>query len=175
MGRVPAMTVTATVMLCFWGVLDASHGVAEESARVSFKSPAEDKYTQQQNIEVGDMPNHVVRSFELHRTYSDNEPVINGLRLVEEWDRGIADYVKANGRGTVYSTYLMENGDKFFARTALLVQTDSERLIASNVGIITGGTGKFAGMQGIVRMSTGIEAKTKVNYSQTEIEYSIGR
>jgi len=30
-------------------------------------------------------------------------------------------------------------------------------------------------MQGIVRMSTTIEAKTKVNYSQTEIEYSIGR
>jgi hypothetical protein len=69
----------------------------------------------------------------------------------------------------------MENGDKFFARTALLVQTDSERLVVSNVGIVTGGTGKFAGMQGIVRMSTTIEAKTKVNYSQTEIEYSITR
>jgi hypothetical protein len=174
MGRV-AMAVTATVALCLWGVLDVSHGVAEESARVSFKSPAEDKYTQHQTIEVGDMPNHVLRSFELHRTYSDNEPVINGLRLVEEWDRGIADYVKTNGSGTVYSTYLMENGDKFFARTALLVQTDSERLVVSNVGIVTGGTGKFAGMQGIVRMSTTIEAKTKVNYSQTEIEYSISR
>jgi hypothetical protein len=49
MGRVPAMTVTATVALCLGGVLDASHGVAEESAWVSFKSPAEDKYTQQQN------------------------------------------------------------------------------------------------------------------------------
>jgi hypothetical protein len=96
MGRVPVMAVTATVVLCLWGVLDVSHGVAEESARVSFKSPAEDKYTQQHNIEVGDMPDHVVRSFELHRTYSDNEPVISGLRLVEEWDRGIADYVKTN-------------------------------------------------------------------------------
>src|SRR5580704_1833275 len=55
----------------------------------------------------------------------NNEPVINGLRLVEEWDRGITDYVDANGSGTIYSTYLMKNGDKCFPGTALLVQTDS--------------------------------------------------
>jgi hypothetical protein len=149
---------------------------AEENQRVSFTAPAEDNYTRQQNIDVGDMPRHVVRSFELHRTFpADKAPVINGIRITDEWDRGIADYVNANGSGTVYSEYLMENGDKFFDRTALVVETTPEKLNATNVGIITGGTGQLAGMRGIIRMTTTIDANGGVNETRTDIEYSIAK
>jgi hypothetical protein len=68
------------------------------------------------------VPNHIVRINEIHRTYSNNAPVISGLKLVEEWDRTIADYIGTNGSGTTYIVYVMENGDRFFARAALLVQ-----------------------------------------------------
>ena len=161
---------------CLALVLTAGSAVAQQKDRVSFKAPAEDKYTQQQNIAVGDIPGHIVRSFEIYRTFpANNAPVINGIKLIAEWDRGIADYVDANGSGTVYSVYMMDDGDKFFDRTTLLVQTTSEKLVATNVGIITGGTGRFAGMQGIVRMSTTIDPKAGVSETETTIEYSVGK
>src|ERR1700674_3504213 len=89
--------------------------------------------TQQLNIDVGDVLNHIVRINEIHRIYPNNAPVINGLKLVETWSRTIADYIDGNGSGTSYSVYLMENGDKFFDRTSLLVQNTSGKLTAANV------------------------------------------
>ena len=36
------------------------------------------RYTQQHTIDVGDVPGHQVRVFEVRRTYPSNPPVING-------------------------------------------------------------------------------------------------
>ena len=44
---------------------------------------ANSKYTQQHVIDVGDVPGHQVRLFEVHRTYPKNPPTINGLKIVE--------------------------------------------------------------------------------------------
>jgi hypothetical protein len=143
---------------------------------VSFKAVAENsKITQQKNIEIGDVPDHVVRIFEAHRTYPSNPPVINGLSIIEEWDRGSADYIDDNGPVTVqYTVYVMENGDRFFARLAEVVQTTAlGDVTATYVGHITGGTGRLVGIQGIVRGAAHINFKTGFNENQTEIEYSI--
>ena len=69
----------------------------------------------------------------------------------------------------------MENGDKFFARSASLVQTVAGKLSATQVGNITGGTGKFAGMQGILR--TTVNFNPTAGYAETsgDIEYSINK
>jgi hypothetical protein len=69
----------------------------------------------------------------------------------------------------------MENGDKFFSRQTVTVQSNSGKLNASVVGYITGGTGKFAGMQGIIRGSADVDPKTGFNEAVTNIEYSVGR
>jgi hypothetical protein len=69
----------------------------------------------------------------------------------------------------------MENGDRFFARIASLAQRTPEKLTAPIVGYITGGTGKFAGIQGTVRGSVNFDYKTGFNESQMDIEYSIGK
>jgi hypothetical protein len=152
---------------------------ADETSKqqhVSFKALAENsKITQQQNIEIGDVPNHVVRIFEAHRTYPNDPPVVNGLSIVEEWDRGTADYIDGNGPVTVqYTVYVMENGDRFFARLAEVVQaTAVGDVTATYVGHITGGTGRLVGIQGIVRGASHINFKTGFNENQTEIEYSV--
>jgi hypothetical protein len=39
----------------------------------------------------------------------------------------------------------------------------------------TGGTGKFSGMQGIIRTVNIADPKAGVNEGQTEIEYTIGK
>jgi hypothetical protein len=177
MYRLAALAPTTMALLCLAIALPAGSAVAQQKQQVSFKTPAENaKYTQQQNIDVGDVPNHIVRVFELHYTFPDNAPVINGLRLVEAWARGIADYIDGSGPDPLYLVYVMENGDKFFSRTAGVVQSSSSgKLTATQAGTITGGTGRFAAIQGTVRVNANFDLKTGFNESQTEIEYSIGK
>src|SRR5215472_754320 len=95
--------------------LAAIQAYAQQAQHVSYKTSAENtKYAQQLNVDAGDVANHIVRVFDLHRTHPSG-PTINGLKLVEEFARGTTDVIDNNGTSTVYSTYVMENGDKFFA------------------------------------------------------------
>jgi hypothetical protein len=146
---------------------------AQQMQHVSYKSlPENTKYTQQNIIDVGDMAGHQVRLYEIHRTYPTNPPVINGLKLAEQWTRGTSDYIDNNGTGTTYGVYVMENGDKFFVRSSLVAQSPAPGKLTNLVtGTITGATGKLAGMQGVVRSMGSAEPKAGVNENQTDIEY----
>lgn len=55
------------------------------------------------------------------------------------------------------------------------MQSTSGKLTSTQVGNITGGTGKFAAIQGIVRIVTNFDYKTGFNESQFDIEYSMGK
>ena len=79
-------TITATLaLLCLAVALPAGQAVAQQKQQVSIKAaPENSKYMQQQQVDVGDAPNHVVRVFDVHHTYPGNAPVINGLKLIEE-------------------------------------------------------------------------------------------
>jgi hypothetical protein len=116
-----------------------------------------------------------VRAFEIHFTYPNNAPVIDGLKLVETWGRGITDYIDGNGSATVYVVIALENGDRVFARVTGVTSKTSEKLAATQVGFITGGTGKLAGMQGVVRITANFDYKTGFNETQFDIDYSIAK
>jgi hypothetical protein len=149
--------------------------------RVSYKTPAANsKYSQQHVLDVPDMPGHQVRLFELRRTFPIDAPRINGVKLKETISRGLSDYVDTNGSNTNYVEYVMENGDKFFSRQTTVSQSivgpDGKRKnIATGSGVITGGTGKFAGIKGVVRMTNVFDAKAGINDGEGEVEYSIGK
>jgi hypothetical protein len=176
MNRRSTLALTTTTLLCLAVALPSGDALAQQKQQASFTASAENsKYTQQLNVDVGDVPNHMVRIFDLHRTYPNNAPVINGLKLVEESARGIADLTDGYGTSTLYGVYVMENGDKFFARSSNVIQSGSGRLATTQVGYITGGTGKFAGMQGIVRASGNFDPKSGFSENRTDIEYSIGK
>jgi hypothetical protein len=49
------------------------------------------KFMQRYVIPVGDVPGHEVRVFKIHRTYPNNAPVINGLKLTEFWNLDLSD------------------------------------------------------------------------------------
>lgn len=175
MNRRTALTLTTMALLCLAVALPAGNAVAGEKQKVSFKAPAENStYAQQLNIDVADVPNHIVRIFDIRYTFPNNAPVINGLKLVESREHGTADRIDGNGPGTSYWVFMMENGDRFFARSASVVQTTSGKLSATQVGYITGGTGKFVGMQGIVRTSVSFNPTAGFAETQADIEYSIG-
>jgi hypothetical protein len=176
MYRRTTLSLTTIALLALTFALPTEHATAQEKQHVSFKAPAENtKFTQQLNIDVRDVPNHIVRIFEVHGTFPNNAPVINGAKLVETWASGIGDRVEGNGPATQYNVFVMENGDKFFARVDALIQNTSTNLTSTQVGNITGGTGKFATIRGIVRIATNFNYNTGFNESQYDIEYSMGK
>jgi hypothetical protein len=175
--RQTAKTVlTAAAITGFAAAMSASGAIAQERQHVFFKSLAENtKYTQQMMLDVGHMPGHQLRLFEIHRTYPNDPPVINGLKLVEQWTRGTSDSIDNNGSGMTYGTYVMENGDAFYVRSMAVTQSPGPGILAPMVtGIITGGTGKLAGMQGLVLTAGTAQPAAGVNQIQTDIEYWFG-
>ena len=172
MKRFASLTLPIMVSLCFAGGLPAGDALAQQKQKVAYKVAAENsKYPQRHSIDVGDEPGHTLGIFEIHRTFPDNAPVINGVKLKETWTRGFSDYVNRSGLSTNYGVHVLENGDKFFTHMSNMGQADAAgKRNSMAVGRITGGTGKFVGMQGIVR-STGASDGKAMNETQTEIEY----
>jgi hypothetical protein len=164
-------------LLCLAISLPAGSAVAQQKQQVSFKVPAENiKFGLQQNVVVGDVPNHIVRVFEVHQSFPNNAPTINGLKLAETWQRGIADISGGAGTTSSYYLFVMENGDKFFVRNANVIQPAAGgKLVATGIGHITGGTGKLATIQGTARQVTTFDPIAGVpGESQMDIEYSTG-
>jgi hypothetical protein len=164
-------------LLCLAVAVPAGDAFAQQAQRVSFKvGAANSKYTQQQFLDVGDVAGHQVRSYEIYRTFPANAPVIDGMKMKEQWSRGISDYTDGNGTSTTYSVYVLENGDKFFTRgTVLARNAGAGKLNTVTVNYITGGTGKLAGIQGTVQTTGSADPKAGVNETEVEIEYSIGK
>jgi hypothetical protein len=150
----------------------AASAWAQEKQRASFVLPAgNSKYTQQHVLEVGDVPEHKLRLYELQRTFPADGPVFEGTRLVELWIRGINDFVDTNGPAIAYSVYVFENGDKVFARSDLVAVTDAGKSTTLAAGRITGGTGKFRGMKGIIRVASAPDPRSGLMRSTFDIDY----
>jgi hypothetical protein len=174
MNRRTTLTLATMALLCSAIALPMDDAAAQQKQQVSFKAPPEnDKYTQQLTISVGDVPNHNMRVFEIHRTFPNNAPVINGFKLAEEWVRGTSDLTGGNGHGPLYCVFVMENGDKFVAQLDFVNQRISGTTVSTAVGHITSGTGKFEKIQGIVQQLAKITPGTQATDSQTDIEYWI--
>jgi hypothetical protein len=154
-----------------------SESWAQERTKVSFSAPASiSKFTRQHSIDVDDVPGHQVRIFELNRNYGDSGPVIAGVRVKETWTRGMTDYTELNGPGVVYVTYVMENGDRIYARghiTAISTPSGEGKFALKNLAAtnLVRGTGKFKGIQGVVRGETVADPKAGINQSSGEMEY----
>jgi hypothetical protein len=163
------MLITAILLL------SASGSVAQETSVVSFPTSAENtQYIQQHLIEVDDVTGHQIRLYEIRRTFPQDAPVIAGLKLKEQLSRGLTDYTSNSGSGNFYSTYVLENGDKFFTRSNLVAHKAGSGLSAITVGQITRGTGRFASMQGEVRTLLTSDPAAGINEGLTTIEYTLG-
>lgn len=168
-----AFAAIVTLMLF---ALSGSH--AQQKQLVKFKAPATNtKYTQQHSIPVGDVVGHDIRIFENIRTFPTDPLVIGEVRVKEWWARGYTDFTETNGPGTVYHTLMMENGDKIYIRANFValstVSTTGSKKGANNLisGTITGGTGKFLGIRGMMKLEANFDVTSGFNDSKGEIEY----
>jgi hypothetical protein len=172
-------TIARIAMALLAVSLSAGGVVAQTKQRVSLRVPLQNlKFEIHQSIEVGDVPSHIVRVFELHYTVpSSNAPLINGLRLKEAWQRGTADISGGVGTTSSYFECLMENGDKFFSRNEAVIQpTGSGKIASIGVGHIFGGTGTLGSIQGTTRNATTFDPKAGVaDEAELDIEYAMGK
>jgi hypothetical protein len=170
-------TLAPAALLCLAVALLESNALAQEKQQVSFKvSAANSKYIVSQNVDVGDVPNHIVRLFDV-RYVLPNSATIGGLQLVEAFTRGTGELTDGNGSTAGYFVLVVENGDKLFARNASVVQSVSGKITATTVGDITGGTGRLAGIRGVIRSVINFDPSPGgvVSNSQFDIDYSIGK
>jgi hypothetical protein len=171
-----AWLVTTSVILC-----SSAPGLlaAQEKCKMKWEvSAANSNYTQQHVIDVGDVPGHQVRIYELHRTFPNDQPNCEGLKRVEEWSRGYSDYIDRNGRAWGYRVTVFENGDKIFGEISVTTQTataadGSKKTSSSGVIVYTGGTGKYQGVRGLQRENSQFDPEKNFNQSQSEAEYWI--
>lgn len=150
---------------------------AQEHCKMSWEVSATDtKYTQQLAIDVGDMPGHQVRVYEIHRAYPNAKPNCEGLKWVESWARGFNDYVDRNGRSWGYEVRTLENGDQIYVEFAGTVQTvvgsdGSKRSTYEGTTTWKGGTGKYQGVRGIERNHIVADVEKGFNQAKGESEY----
>ena len=160
--------------------LTAFDASAQEKHRINYQVPAENtKYVQQHVIDAGDVKGHQVRILEVKRVFPKDTLVFEGVNAVEEWDRGYSDYIDGNGRNWGYITFLLENGDKVFARWDGNAQTiigsdGAKKSSGISTAILSGGTGKFQKTRGTIRGSYTFDASKGINTGQWEGEYWMG-
>lgn len=169
-----ACTAAAVAGLTLFGI---SSAWAQEKHKFFFKvPPGVAKYTQQHAIDVGDVPGHQIRIFEVNSKYTAEAPVYDGVKVVEGWGRQYSDYTNGSGNSWGYSVSLLENGDKIFSRVELLAHTkvspDGARTFRyTSVTTLTGGTGRFKSIRGTLLNSGDSDLKTGLSNVQTEGEY----
>lgn len=155
-------------------VIDAA---AQDKRRIKYQTPAENtKYVQQHVIDAGDIQGHQVRIVEIKKTIPKDALAFEGISVVEEWNRGYSDYVDGNGRNWGYTTFVLENGDKVFARWDGNAQTvidsgGAKKSSGTSTSILTGGTGKFQKIRGTMRGSYTFDPGKGINTGHSEGEY----
>jgi hypothetical protein len=144
---------------------------AQQSA--TFKAPI-GKYEVSQNVDVGDIPGHIFRVFAWRAT-PDTPPTVNGLKIVEMVTRGTAEMTNSNGGGQGITTFVADNGDKIIARWISGNQLVGGKPTSLAGGTITGGTGKFTGIQGTMKLNSNFDPSPGgvLSNMAVDIEYTM--
>ena len=166
--------VVFIIILCLVG---GEVGWAQTKHKIHFTNlPKNTTFTGQHQFDAGDVPGHFVRIYEIQRRYPIKPPKFNGVPAPEQWDRGYSDYTNLNGRAWWYTTFYLENGDKIYARADGTTQTNIGGDPSSSgrfLGIltITGGTGQFKSIRGLLHTTILFNPETGFNIGNFRGEY----
>ena len=167
----------AAAMVVGLTLFGISSGWAQDKQKYHFKTPpGASKYTQQYVIDVGDVPGHQIRLYEISSKYDTDAPMYDGVKVVESWLRATSDYVNGTGRASGYGVSHLANGDSIFSVSEIISQTKidqdgSKKGTFTTVTKLVGGTGKFMGIRGTLTNSGTTDFKTATSDTVTEGEY----
>jgi hypothetical protein len=153
--------------------LSATNSVwAQEKYQYSYSvAPASSRYVQRYNIDVRDLPGHEIVIYEIQRTYTSDQPVIMGLKVLETWGHGFTDQINGVGTSEGYNTWILEDGSKVFAEFhgtvyGELTNTGFRRGTYHGVSRFVGGTGRFAAIRGALTDDVEYYTDPKTGYNR---------
>jgi hypothetical protein len=165
---VPQMMVAVGILAALCpGVVSAQqkHPIAISSEGVK------SRYVQQLALDVDDVPGHQVRVQESQRTFPvNNQPTIDGERIVEWWGRGYSNYVGGIGPAWGYVTITTDKGNKLFLEyhgtsESSATETGSKRGTYHGTSRFLGGTGRFSKIRGYLVDETKFDTDPKAGYN----------
>ena len=142
---------------CF--VLMSMNAIAQKKYTITETPDSDSNYTKEHVIDVGDVPGHQIRIYELHFTYPKKDMVFGDIPVKESYTRGISDYTNGSGKFKTYNIYILEDGNTIITEGGGASQTNptSDGSKAgrkfSFVDHFVSGTGKFRGIRGQQRGS----------------------
>jgi len=148
------MKIHSVIMVSALAMGLAVPAIAQQKQSLSYsKTSSDSRYTQEHMIDVGDVPGHQVRIYEITWSFKKDELAFGGVAVKEQWVRGMSEYTNWSGPATTYSVYVLEDGNKVFGRGTVTSQMTtnadgSKALRFSSVENFVGGTRKFTGIRG---------------------------
>jgi hypothetical protein len=125
---------------------------AQQKYTISQPAGATSKFTQEHVIEVGDVPGHQLRVYEVQNEFPRNDLAFGGVVAKQMVSNGLSDSVNGSGSFTAYNVYSMADGSRVFVRLTGTTQSDGAGGSRSvSVENFVGGTGKFKGIRGQMR------------------------
>jgi hypothetical protein len=109
-------------------------------------------YTEERKIDVGDVPGHQLRVYRLRYEYPKKDLVFLDMPVTESYATGMSNYTNTSGSFTTFSVYHFADGSRIFSHGTGSTQGNpdgSRKYIFTET--LTGGTGRFAGIQGQIR------------------------
>jgi len=158
-----------------FGFVLSTSALAQQKYKIEEKAEwSTSKYVQQLAIDVGDVPGHKVRVYEIHWVYNDQSQLaISGVKVKENWSRGYSDYTNGKGRSWGYTVWELVDGNKIymdFSGTTMAEPTATGSIKGSYHGVsrITGGTGKFTRIRGMTTEADDFDNDPKTGYNKAE-------
>jgi hypothetical protein len=148
--------------------------VAQQKYTISQPGNAISKFTQEHSIEVGDVPGHKLRVYQVQNEYPQNDLAFAGVVVKQMLSQGISDSVNGSGHFTAYNVFTMTDGNKVFVRVTGTTQSDGAGGgLSTTVENFMGGTGKFKGIRGQMRNTLHRAPESQVLTVQVRGEYWI--
>ena len=150
--RLKTMNTRLFAFIGTMALLAGAEAIAQQKYTISQPADAISKFTQEHIIEVGDVPGHKLRVYEVQNEYPQNDLVFAGVAVQQMVSHGISDSVNGSGAFTAYNVFTMSDGNKVFVRLTDTTQSDGAGGNRStSVENFVGGTGKFKGIRGQMR------------------------
>jgi|SRR5581483_6580216 len=163
-------------------LLAASHALAAtERVPLSYNPVASEIATiRRYQIEVGDVPRHVLRLYEIRRVFTHRPPVFDGVAATEMRERGTADVIDESGTQAAYVIYLLADGNQVYGRYGGTVQSSRwpdgswHHDIRGRIDL-TGGTARFAAVRGSVDVRYVLDPGAESSQGESAGEYWLER
>jgi hypothetical protein len=145
---------------------------AQEKYQYTYSvAPASSRYVQRHTIDVKDLPGHEIAIYEIQRTYTSDQPVIMGLKVLETWAYGLVNQINGVGTTEGSSTLILEDGSKVFLEFhgtvyGELTNTGFRKGTYHGTSRFVGGTGRFAAIRGTLTEEVEYYTDPKTGYNR---------